>query len=100
MDTVEIKGSNIPLLRTVLDAGLNLPTRSLGGVLEQVVPNYSNPQPLFTTTYLDDTLRISRDQDGKLFVYTKQSDATDPTDYSQVSADLGIGSLLQGIPSF
>jgi hypothetical protein len=136
MDTVEIKGSNLPLIRQVrahgrlhargtrahaarvrrrpptchrpahasrtqvLDAGLKLQTRSLGGTLDQLLPGYSNPEPLFTTTYLDSTLRISRDQDGKLFVYVKRSDATEPTDYSGVAADLGVASLLQGIPSF
>ena len=31
MDTVEIKGSNIPLLRQLLDGGLRLKTRDLGG---------------------------------------------------------------------
>ena len=97
---MEIKGSNIPGLRQALDAGLRLESRQLGSALETVVPTYANPQPLFRTTFLDaDGLRISRDQDGKAFVYVKMSDATEPTDYSTVSSDLGVSSLLQGVAS-
>ena len=78
---MEIKGSNIPGLRQALDAGLRLESRQLGSALETVVPTYANPQPLFRTTFLDaDGLRISRDQDGKLFVYSKLSDSTTPTE--------------------
>jgi hypothetical protein len=97
MDTVEIKGSNIPLLRQALDAGVKLESRELGKALESVVPTYANPQPLFRTTYLDRTMRISRDQDGKIFVYTKLSDATTPTDYGEEASDLGVSGLLQGM---
>lgn len=49
-------------MRQVLDAGLKLQTRQLANVLERVVPSYANPIPVFRTTYLDDELRISRDQ--------------------------------------
>lgn len=94
MDTVEIKGSNVPLLRQILDRGLRLESRALGGALERNVPTYSNPTPVFRTTFLDDQLRISRDQDGKVFVYSKISDSTVPTDYDGVSADLGVSKLL------
>lgn len=100
MDTVEIKGSNLPGLRQALDAGLKLQSRQLGSAIESVVPSYANPQPLFRTTYLDaEGLRISRDQDGKLFVYSKASDSTEPTDYAAVTSDLGVSSLLQGVAS-
>ena len=44
-------------------------------------------------------MRISRDQDDKLFVYTKVSDATEPTDYAERAADLGIGALVSGMAS-
>lgn len=64
MDTVEIKGSNIPGLRTLLDNGARLESRSLGNFLEDTVSGYTNPNPVFTTTYLDGDLRVSRDQDG------------------------------------
>ncbi len=97
MDTVEIKGSNIPLLRRALDGGLKLESRSLGSFLEENVEEYSNPKPIFETTYLDDTLRISRDQDGKVFVYGKMSDETEPTNYKSVDADLGLLNLLEGL---
>jgi len=97
MDTVEIKGSNIPLLRRVLDDGLKLSSRELGSFLEENVEQYSNPKPVFETTYLDDMLRISRDQDGKVFVYGKMSDGTEPTSYKSVDADLGLLNLLEGL---
>lgn len=99
MDTVEIKGSNIPLLRQALDAGVRLQSRELGRKIEDLVPSYANPRPLFATTYLDDGMRISRDQDGKVFVYVKMSSATTPTDYTDVSSDLGVGALLSGMTS-
>ena len=97
MDTVEIKGSNIPLLRQVLDGGLKLGSRDLGSFLEDNVSGYTNPKPVFETTYLDDSVRISRDQDGKVFVYGKVSDSTEPTEYDGVMPDLGVGKLLEGL---
>ena len=69
----------------------------LGGVLEQVVPSYANPQPRFLVTYCDKQLRISRDQDGKIFVYTALTADTTATDYSSATADLGVGELLSGL---
>lgn len=97
MDTVEIKGSNIPLLRQILDNGTKLESRDLGSFLEENVADYTNPRPVFSTTYLDNHLRISRDEDRKIFVYGKLSDKTEPTDYGNVDADLGILKLLEGI---
>ena len=97
MDTVEIKGSNLPGLRQALDAGLKLQSRDLGRTLEDLVPSYANPRPLFRTTYLDGQTRISRDQDGKLFVYSRVSDSTSPTDYSAAQPDLGLGKLIEGL---
>ena len=98
MDQVEIKGSNIPLLRRVLDdERVSLKSRDLGKVLEENVSGYSNPKPIFDTTYLDDNFRISRDQDGKVFVYGKTSDSTDPTEYKDVESDLGVLKLLEGL---
>lgn len=97
MDTVEIKGSNVPLLRQALDAGLRLQTRDLGSALEATVPQYANPRPKFQTSYLDGSVRVSRDQDGKLFVYRKESGEASPTEYSAVAADLGVGALMEGM---
>ena len=96
MDTVQIKGSNIPGLRTILDNGLQLQSRGLGSFLENNVDGYTNPRPIFETTYLTDSIRISRDQDGKVFVYAKESDDSKPTDYAKVEADLGVLKLLGG----
>ena len=96
MDTVEIKGSNIPGLRQVLDQGLKLGSRTLGDFLEQTVNGYTNPRPVFQITYLSESLRICREQDGKVFVYGKVSDESSPRDYSSVDADLGLLKLLEG----
>ena len=93
---VEIKGSNIPLLRQLLDQGLKLESRDLGNFLEGNIETYSNPRPIFETTYLSDSIRISRDQDGKVFVYGKVSGDTSPTDYSSVDSDFGVARLLEG----
>ena len=97
MDTVEIKGSNIPLLRQVLDSGLKLASRGLGDFLENNVESYSNPRPVFKSTFIGDGVRVSRDQDGKIFVYTKVSEGTEPKDYSNIFSDLGLTKLLEGL---
>jgi hypothetical protein len=68
----------------------------LGDFLEENVDSYTNPRPVFETTYLSETLRISRDQDGKVFVYGKLTDDTEPSDYSTVDSDLGVGKLWEG----
>lgn len=96
MDTVEIKGSNIPGLRQLLDSGLKLQSRQLGGFLQDNVPSYTNPKPLFRTTFLNEQFRINRDMDDNIFVYVKTSDKTKPTDYSYVDPDLGVSKLLEG----
>ena len=97
MDTVEIKGSNVPILRRVLDGGVKLGSRDLGSFLEDNVDGYTNPRPVFSTTYLDGDVRISRDQDGKVFVYGRVSEDAEPTDYGNVDADLGLAKLLEGL---
>ena len=100
VDGVRVRGSNVPGLRQALDAGLALPARQLGDALEAAALGaYANPRPLFKTTYLDGALRVSRDQDGKLFVYTRASERAEPTDYQDVPADLGLGKLWSGLTS-
>ncbi|GKY92957.1 hypothetical protein MPSEU_000264500 [Mayamaea pseudoterrestris] len=96
LDTVEIKGSNVPGLRQLLDQKFKLQSRSLGKFLEQNIKSYSNPRPAFRTTFLSKQFRISRDEDNHAFVYVKTSDSYEPTDYSKVDADLGVGRLLEG----
>ena len=98
MDTVQIKGSNIPLIRNLLDNDLvALQSRALANVLEQTISSYTPPvKPIFRTTYLDEQYRISRDMDDHIFVYVKTSNNTTPTNYEFVDADLGIGRLLEG----
>lgn len=96
LDTVEIKGSNLPGVRQVLDNGLKLESRRLGDFLEKSVADYRNPRPVFSTTFLNDQFRISRDVDGHVFCYVKTSEDPTPTDYSAIDADLGVLRLLEG----
>merc|ERR1719327_222018 len=91
MADVEVKGSNIPLLRPLLDNGLKLDSRSINDALP-----IDRPFPVFTTTYCDADVRVSRDVDDNLYVYTKESDDTSLTSYDDVDADLGIPELIQG----
>jgi hypothetical protein len=95
MESVEVKGSNVPGLRALLDGGLKLDTRALANALEENLPKVQ--APLFRTTYVDGALRVSRDQDDKLFVYAKISADTRPTDYSAAPADFGLGALFEGL---
>ena len=97
MDTVEIKGSNLPGVRQLLDSGLALRSRALGSALEAGLPGYENPRPMLEITYVDEDTRISRDQDGKLLVYSRIGGVATPTDYSDRPADLGDGKLLDGM---
>lgn len=96
MDSVEIKGSNVPVLRQILDSGTKLRSRQLSYFLEQKFSSYQTPKPIFCTTYLDNQFRISRDQDNNAFLYVKTSNSTKPTDYSKVDSDLGVARLLEG----
>ena len=88
---VEVKGSNIPLLRPLLDNGLKLDSRRVNDALP-----IDRPFPVFTTTYCDADVRVSRDVDDNLYVYTKESDDTSLTSYDDVDADLGIPELIRG----
>ena len=97
MDTVEIKGSNIPILRSVLDSGnVQLKSRGLSQVLEENVDSYEVPKPVLRTTYIDEAMRIVRDEDDNIFVYGRVSESEEATDYSGVMADFGVASLLEG----
>ena len=97
MDTVEIKGSNVPGLRSVLDMDdSKLRSRELSKLLEDNVDSYVTPRPVLRTTFVDDSMRIVRDEDDHVFVYGKMSDSEDPKDYSDVLPDLGVASLLEG----
>jgi len=97
MDTVEIKGSNIPILRSVLDSGnVQLKSSDLSQLLEENMDSYEVPKPVLRTMYIDATLRIVRDEDDNIFVYGRVSESEEATDYSGVLADLGVASSLEG----
>jgi len=97
MDTVQIKGSNIPLLRNLLDnPNLRLKSRDLSNLLEQSVDSYTTPRPKLYTTYVDDGMRIVRDEDDHVFIYGRVSESEEESDYKGVMADLGVGKLLEG----
>ena len=97
MDTVEIKGSNVPILRNLLDSeNVALRSRDLSKVLEDNVDGYKVPKPVLRTTYVNDGMIIVRDVDDHVFVYGRVSDSEVPTDYSGVMPDLGVASLLEG----
>lgn len=97
-DTVEVKGSNVPGLRTALDAGLKLDSRALADALAGAGALPDVPRPMFLTTYVDDCIRISRDlPDRNLFIYVKESDDPTPTSFEDVSADLGLVKLFSGL---
>lgn len=63
--------SNIPVLRTFLNQFEGLNSRRLGSLLESTITSYSNPKPIFRTNFVDESMRISRDQDDNVFVYTR-----------------------------
>lgn len=97
MDTVQIKGSNIPILRYILDRdGSKLKSRDLSKLLEENVESYETPRPVLRITFVDEGMRIVRDEDDNVFVYGRASDSEEPTDYSGVLPDLGVASLLEG----
>jgi len=97
MDTVEIKGSNLPILRQLLDSDkVQLDSRSLSQRLEQLNADYQPPRPIFRNVFVNDKFRVSQDQDNHYFVYVKTSTDTAPTEYNNVDADLGILGLLEG----
>ena len=97
MDTVEIKGSNVPILRNLLDSeNVALKSRDLSQLLKENVDSYHAPKPLLRTTYVDRDMRIVRDEDDNIFVYAKASSGEEPTDYSSVMADFGVASFLEG----
>ena len=92
MGDVEVKGSNIPGLRTILDAGAKLDSRALNDALP-----IDTPRPVFSTTFVDDEIRVSRDGDRNLYVYVKESADPYLTTYDDVAADLGIPELVTGV---
>ena len=76
LSSTELRGSNVDLVRQLLNikTGATLP----GGDL------FADTRTTFATTYLDDTIRISRDENGGCFVFQKVSDKTRATDYSNI----------------
>ncbi len=98
MDTVEIKGSNVPILRNILDGdNAKLRSRDLSKILEDNVSMYETPRPVLRNTFVDGGMRIVRDEDDNVFLYGRVSDSEDPTNYDEVMADFGVLSLLEGL---
>jgi hypothetical protein len=89
LDETYIDGLNVPLLRQLLDQKLG--SRNIPQLLG------ATGDATMRTTYLDDTIRISRDQDDNIFVYEKVSDNTQSTDYSGVPTDFGISKVVDGL---
>jgi hypothetical protein len=97
IDTVEIKGLNVPILRNLLDSeNVALRSLDLSKVLKDNVDGYEVPRPVLRTTYVDNGMRIVRDVDDNVYVYGRVSDSEVPTDYSGVMPNLGVSSLLEG----
>ena len=71
----------------------------LGALEEQFGDSlgYEKPRPRFEVSYLGGEMRVSRDQDGKVFVYVRTSESTEPSDYTDKSADLGIPGLISSL---
>ena len=62
-----MKGSNVPLLNQFLeDHQLEIPMKDIFSTLNGVLP--SVPNKIF---YLDEGLRITRDEDDNFFVFTR-----------------------------
>jgi len=97
IDTVEIRGLNVPILRNLLDSeNVALRSLDLSKVLKDNVDGYEVPRPVLRTTYVDNGMRIVRDVDDNVYVYGRVSDSEVPTDYSGVMPNLGVSSLLEG----
>jgi len=79
--TTKIEKSNIPLLQLVLES-VSLPVGDIftqvGSILDRVQNSGSSasgggrlPESVLCTYYLDDNLRITRNSDDNVFVYTR-----------------------------
>eukprot|EP01036_Dinobryon_divergens_P023226 gene23226-31552_t len=78
MDRVRIKegSSNVPVLGGLLNSFAGLDSRRLSTLLQSLPLSLSShrslsPRPVFRTNFVDDGMRISRDQDDNVFVYTR-----------------------------
>lgn len=71
MDTVKISDSNVPLLKDFLRDFNGLESKKLGDFLQSNIPSYKNPVPEFRCYFVDQDVRICRDQDDNVFVYTR-----------------------------
>jgi len=100
MKTVQIRGSNIPLLRSLLDSdSAVLDTKQLGDFIESVNKDYNNPKASLKVVYAGagDGVRIVRDADGIDYVYVMSSEGVELTDFKDRDADLGVLKLLEGL---
>lgn len=74
-DNIRVKEgtSNIPFISTLLDNFSGLSINYIEKLIAGNFPDYksSSSSPTFYTYYVDQDLRISRDEDYNVFVYTK-----------------------------
>ena len=98
MDNVRIRGSNIPLLRQLLDSdGGFLDTKQLASFIKSVNSSYENPKAILTPIVLSPDVRIVMDEDGIYYAYVRVSDDVSLENFDNRDADLGLLNLLEGI---
>ena len=71
MNTVKINESNVPILKDFLGSFSGLNIKQLGDTFQNTFSSYKNPEPEFRCYFIDEEMRICRDQDDNIFVYSR-----------------------------
>jgi hypothetical protein len=66
----ELRMTNIAVKEGILAQFPGIPIRAISNFLERI-PNFETPKAVINVTYVDQDLRIVRDQDNNVFVYTR-----------------------------
>jgi hypothetical protein len=66
----ELRMTNIAVKEGILAQFPGIPVRAISNFLERI-PNFETPKAVINVTYVDQDLRIVRDQDNNVFVYTR-----------------------------